>query len=355
MHQIWSKESIETREKSPKRKNRDYMIASIQDIRHPIEEEFAQFEKAFAQALSSDNHLLDKVLRYIHSKRGKQLRPILVLLSAKISRDVTLKTIQTAVALELLHTSTLVHDDVVDDSPTRRGDQAVHTRWTNKVAVLVGDYMLARVIQIITEIRNTRILSIVSEMGQALSSGELLQLHDGQSMFISEEQYFRVIEKKTACLFAACMEAGAESCGATKRHTSALKEFGLHLGICFQLKDDLLDYSDSDELGKPTMNDLRDGKATLPLLICLSRAPREEAEDIRHIAESIATMSDDHERVIAEQVIKSFILRYDGLNYVQKQMQVHKKKAAEALSVFRDSLYKESLLALLDHAINRVK
>lgn len=331
------------------------MISNIQEIRQPLEEEFQAFESLFEQALSSQNQHLNQVLKYIHSKRGKQLRPMLVLLAAKICRGITVKTTQTAVALELLHTSTLVHDDVVDNSPMRRGDKSVNERWTNKIAVLVGDYMLAQVIQIITDIRNSRILSIVAEMGQALSSGELLQLHEGQSMFISEEQYFRVIEQKTAKLFAACMEAGAESCGATQRQTTALKEYGLQLGLCFQLKDDILDYSDSEELGKPTMNDLRDGKATLPLLIAISRAPHNEADEIRTLAELLASGSTQINLDETEQTIKSFIMRYDGFTYAHKQMLAHKKKAVEALSIFHDSSTKDSLLQLLDYAINRIK
>lgn len=330
-------------------------MQSIHDIRQSIEEEFHQFEDSFEQVLKNDNALLNEVLQYIHSKRGKQLRPQLVLLAAKMCRGITAKTIDTAVALELLHTSTLVHDDVVDDSPLRRGDEAIHTRWNNKVAVLVGDYLLAEVIRIISDVRNIRILNIVAGMGQALSSGELLQLHSGQSMWISEEQYYQVIEQKTARLFAACLEAGAESSGATQRQTTALKEFGLHLGMCFQLKDDIFDYSDSEEIGKPTMNDIRDGKATLPLLISLSRAPQVEAEEIRNLCERMA-LGDKHiKENDAEQIIKSFVMRYDGVRYTYQQIQRHKNKATEALQVFRDSPTKNCMLALLDYAINRVK
>lgn len=326
---------------------------NLYDIQRPIEQDFIRFEKLYASTLTSDHSLLDSVLRYIHSKRGKQLRPKLVLLAAAISRGVTDKTIQAAVALELLHTSTLVHDDVVDDSPTRRGAEAVQMRWTNKIAILSGDYLLAEVIRIVAEIRNTAILNIISRMGQSLAKGELLQLHSGQSMFISEEQYFRVIEHKTAQLFAACLEAGAESCGATQRQTTSLRDFGLHLGICFQLKDDVFDFSDSEDLGKPTMNDIRDGKATLPLLISLSRAPQEEADEIRSLCEALAAASPHIRPEEAEQTIKAFVLRYDGVRYTYQKMQEHKKEATKALLAFRDSDAKSSLLALLDYAINR--
>ena len=325
------------------------------DIRKTIQAEFRQYEEAFAQSLQSDNALLKQVLDYVRSKRGKQLRPILVLLSASLCRGVTDKTIQTAVALELMHTASLIHDDVVDDSPMRRGSEAIHTLWTNKIAVLVGDYILTRVMHILSELRNVSILNIVSDMGAALTSGELLQLHSGQSMWISEEQYNQVIEQKTACLFAACSEAGAASTGATQRQMTAMKQFGIHLGMCFQLKDDVLDFSDIEDIGKPTMNDIRDGKATLPLLISLQRATQEEASYIRETAEALASKAAHIDAFAAEQDIKSFVLRYEGIRYAHQQMQQHRKKAIAALSIFPDNKYKECLIALLDYAINRMK
>jgi len=301
--------------------------------------------------MRSENPLLNEVLDYIRAKSGKQLRPLLVLLAAEVSRGVTDKTVRSAVALELLHTASLVHDDVVDDSPMRRGAKAVHAKWSNKVAVLVGDFMLARVINVIAEIRNISILNIVSKLGSALSSGELLQLHANSSMWISEQQYFKIIDQKTAQLFAACTEAGAESCLATMRQTTALREFGRHLGICFQLKDDIFDYSDAEDLGKPTMSDIRDGKATLPLIISLQRANPDEAEQIRQTAEDLSrgilNAAD------AEQEIKSFVLRYEGVRYANARMHEHKKSAIEALSVFRDSPAKTALLSLLEYAVNR--
>ena len=330
-------------------------MTSPQDIRKVIQSEFRLYEEAFAQSLQTDNRFLAEVLDYIHSKRGKQLRPIMVLLSAALCRGVTDKTLQTAVALELMHTASLIHDDVVDNSPMRRGSESVHAQWTNKIAVLVGDYILTRVIHILAELRNTTILNIVSNMGAALTSGELLQLHSGQSMWISEEQYNKVIEQKTACLFAACSEAGAASTGATMRQMTAMKQFGLHLGMCFQLKDDVLDFSDIEDIGKPTMNDIRDGKATLPLLISLQRAPKEEAEHIREIAEALALKSPHIDPFEVEQEIKSFVLRYEGIRYAHQEMEKHRKKALAALSIFPDNKYKECLVALLGYAISRVK
>ena len=306
--------------------------------------------------MQADERLQQTVLQYIAARSGKQLRPLIVLLCAQLCNPVTDKTLRAAVALEMLHNASLVHDDVVDSSDTRRGQPAVHTQWSNKVAVLTGDYMLAKVIGLVAEVRNIRILEIVSNLGRNLSSGEMLQLHFGQSMWIDEERYLRVIDQKTAQLFQACAEAGAESAGCTPRQRNALREYGRLLGLCFQIKDDIFDYSDLEELGKPTMSDLRDGKVTLPLIEALRRAPQEEAKEIRKKGERIceADIAPDEETRLLEE-IKSFVLRFHGDEYAVQKMLGYKKQATEALSIFRDSPEKSSLLALLDYAINRVQ
>ena len=320
-----------------------------------IQSEIRRFEQEFAQVLRSDNYLLDEALDYLHNKRGKQLRPMLVLLSAAICKGVTDKSIKAAVSLELMHTASLVHDDVVDNSPTRRGDKALHEQWSNKIAILVGDYMLSKAIGLLSSVRNNTILHIVSEMTAALTSGEILQLHNGQSMWITEEQYLQIIKQKTAQLFSACSEIGAASSGATNRQQTALRQFGLYLGLCFQLKDDVFDYSDIEDLGKPTMNDIRDGKATLPIIKSLQRATKEEADYIKELAEGLASKSPHINVFEAEQEIRSFVLRYDGIRYAHQQMEKYRKKATETLALFPDNKYKESLLALLDYAIHRMK
>ena len=284
------------------------------------------------------------------------MRPLLVLLSAQLCNPVTDKTLRSAVALELLHTASLVHDDVVDSSDTRRGAAAVHVKWNNKVAVLIGDYMLAKVIGLTAEVRNIRILEIVANLGKSLSSGEMVQLHVGQSMWIDEERYFQVIEQKTAQLFQACAEAGAESAGCTPRQRAALRDYGRFLGICFQIKDDIFDYSDLEEIGKPTMSDLQDGKVTLPLIEALRRAPKDEAEEIRMKGEQLVAdgySPEDRKRVLEE--IKAFVIRFHGDEYAVQRMLEYKKQATEALSVFRDCDEKKSLTSLLDYAINRVQ
>ena len=327
----------------------------MKDFRSVIQTEFCQFEDEFASTLHSDNHLLNEALDYIHSKRGKQLRPILVLLSAAICKGITDKSIKSAVSLELMHTASLVHDDVVDNSPTRRGDKALQEQWSNKIAILVGDYMLSKAIGLLSSVRNNTILTIISEMTAALTSGEILQLHNGQSMWISEEQYLQIIKQKTACLFSACSEVGAASSGATTRQQTAMRQFGLYLGLCFQLKDDIFDFSDIEDLGKPTMNDIRDGKATLPIIKSLQRATKKEAEQIKELAEGLANKLPHINIFEAEQEIRSFVLRYDGIRYAYQQMEKYRKKDIEALSAFPNHKYKESLLALLDYAINRMK
>ena len=323
-------------------------------FRSVIQTEFRQFEEAFAAILQSDNPLLNEVLDYVYAKRGKQLRPILVLLSAGLCRGITSKTIQTAASLELMHTASLMHDDVVDDTPMRRGAKATHEVWSNKIAILVGDFMLSKAIELLSAVRNTSILSIISEMCASLTSGELLQLHSGESMWISEEQYLQVIKHKTAHLFSACSEAGAVSAGATSRQQTAMRQFGMCLGLCFQLKDDVFDYSDIEDLGKPTMNDLRDGKATVPIIKSLQRAPKEEADHIKEIVEALANKSPHIDNFEAEQEIRSFVLRYDGIRYAYQLMDKYRKKAVDALSIFPDNKYKDSLISLLDYAIQRM-
>lgn len=326
----------------------------MEDIRNAIQTEFRQFEAELANALRSENPLLSEALDYLHAQKGKQLRPILVMLSAGICRGITNKTIKTAVSMELMHTASLVHDDVVDNSPTRRGQNALHKQWNNKVAILVGDYMLAKAIELLAAIHNNTVLNTVANMTLALTSGEILQLHANQSMWISEEQYLRIIENKTARLFSACSEAGAASSGATARQQNALRQFGIYLGLCFQIKDDIFDFSDIEDLGKPTMNDINDGKATLPIIISLQRASKEEATHIQALGEALASKSSGINVLEAEEEIKSFVLRYDGIHYAYQLMEKYRQKAIEALKIFPENVYKSSLIALLNYAINRM-
>lgn len=321
-------------------------MSIFEQIRQPIAQEFHLFEQTFEKVLKTDNPLLKEVLSVILARKGKQLRPTLVLLTAKLCRGINDKTIQTAVILELLHTASLIHDDVVDSSDTRRGLPSINAKWNNKVAVLSGDYLLSLAMQLAANLRNTKILNIVSQLGQTLSNGELFQLSIKENG-PTEKEYFTIIENKTAKLFSACCQAGAVSAGASIKQESSITSFGEELGICFQMQDDILDLSDSEELGKPTMSDIKDNKITLPLLIALNRAPENETQYIRGLMGQNIDLK-------AENDIKSFILRYGGIRYAQHKMQQHKQSALVALSNFKNNNITRSLQLLLDYSLNRL-
>lgn len=313
------------------------------------------YNRAFESCVrQDDNELLNRIWDYVSSKRGKQLRPMLTLLSAAVARGITAKTYDTAVAMELLHTASLIHDDVVDDSPLRRGIASVQDKWTNKIAVLAGDYMLSRVIMQTAKINNRQILQIVANLGMGLANGELLQLHHGETMWIARAQYYKVIEQKTAILFSACTEAGAISAGGTGRTVGALSRFGLKLGMAFQITDDILDYSDND-LGKPTLSDLRDGKVTLPLIYAMERAPREEAEAMRHLCEAIAEGGETDHLATDLQALTSYVMRYDGLGAARKVAAEYLDSALDELKIFHPSPVRDSLAELAKLALSRTK
>lgn len=326
-------------------------MISIEDIVRPVAMEFRTFEDAFQRSLMSDNTFLHEVLQWATANKGKQLRPRLVLLSAQLCNrggsGINDKTIQAAVALELMHTASLIHDDIVDNSPLRRNQESVWKHWDKKVAVLSGDYILSKAMSIIGNLRNIQIMNIVLDLAASLSSGELLQLnYSGDNRFISEEESMRILEMKTASLFSACAEIGAVSAGATMKQQTALREYGRHLGICFQLKDDAFDFGDNDDIGKPTMGDVCDGKLTLPLIISLQRATRADRQHIHDLL--MRPLSSDD-----LQEIKSFVLRYDGLGYTQHKMQKHYEEGLQCLSVFRENKLRTSLEELLRYAVVR--
>ena len=238
---------------------------SISLIRTPIEAELRDFKELFDSSLSSSNALLDSVVSHIRQRNGKMMRPILVLLVARLYGAVCPSTLHAAVSLELLHTASLVHDDVVDESTERRGQLSVNAIFNNKVAVLTGDYLLATSL-VHAELTNShRIIQLVSTLGQDLADGELLQLSNVSNHSFSEEVYFDVIRKKTAALFAACAEAAALSVQVGEEEVAFARLLGEYIGICFQIKDDIFDYFDSKEIGKPTGNDMLEGKLTLPV------------------------------------------------------------------------------------------
>ena len=236
----------------------------------PIIGEMEDFKHLFGESLSSSNLLLQQVIMHIRQKNGKMMRPMLVLLAAKLLGGVRPATLHAAASLELLHTASLVHDDVVDESTERRGQLSVNAIFNNKVAVLAGDYLLATALVQAGLTRNLGIIDLISSLGRELAEGELLQLSNVSNEQFSEDVYFEVIRKKTAALFAACTKAGALSVGADAEKTEFLRRFGEYIGLCFQIRDDIFDYYESKEVGKPTGNDMLEGKLTLPVLYALN-------------------------------------------------------------------------------------
>lgn len=328
---------------------------SLDEIKRPIRTEFEQYEQQLRLAVQTENPLLQTVFTHLFQQQGKQLRPLLMLLASKLCYGITDKTIKSAVAIELLHTASLIHDDVIDVSEIRRGQAAIHAKWSNKIAVLTGDYILGRVIELLAEVRNTQIFGVIASLGASLSSGELLQLDIQPFNIPTEQQYMRIITQKTANLFAACMQIGAIASGATKRQESALLVFGQEFGLAFQMKDDQLDFSDAEQvLGKPTLEDIADGKVTLPLLKTLERADKDGKQHILGLLHQIKESDDSAERIKLENEIKSLVLRYDGIGYVQQRMQYHRARAEKALEIFPASSCKTALLQILDYSLYRI-
>jgi octaprenyl-diphosphate synthase len=323
-------------------------MSLIDEIRQPILAEMQIFKRIFADALKTDNPLLSSINEYILQGSGKQLRPILTILSARLCGDtITEATYNGALSLELLHNASLIHDDVVDDTPERRGRRSINARWTNKIAVLSGDYMLSNALVSAAKTENIDILYAVSRIGMELSDGELIQLTNTQRARITEEDYFKVILKKTALLFATCTEVGALSVNTVKEKIESLQKFGEYMGICFQIKDDIFDYFQDIEIGKPTGNDLRDGKVTLPLIYALQNSVNGEKENIMSIIDS---------KDFSQENI-DFVMKYardkGGVEYAQQRMDEFLQKAKDALSGFADSEAKQALIKCAEFAAAR--
>ena len=319
---------------------------SISIIRTPIESELEAFKELYDSSLSSSNTLLDSVVAHIRQRSGKMMRPILVLLVARLYGVVSPATLHAAVSLELLHNASLVHDDVVDESTERRGQLSVNAIFNNKVAVLTGDYLLATSL-VHAELTNShQIIRLVSSLGQDLADGELLQLSNVSNHSFSETVYFDVIRKKTAALFAACTAAAAYSVGVSEEEVKLARLLGEYIGICFQIKDDIFDYFDSKEIGKPTGNDMLEGKLTLPVLYALNRANDNQATEIAlKVKEGTATL-DEIARLIA------FTKENGGIEYAVRTMNAYKQKAFGLLASLPDSAICVALRSYLDYVID---
>ena len=269
-------------------------------IKQPIETELGDFIELFNHALDHEDGLLQTVLNHIKQRAGKRMRPILILLIAKNFGQVSSVTQHAAVGLELLHTASLVHDDVVDEAAERRGQASVNADYDNKVAVLVGDYVLSTALLHVSYTHSEIIVRRLAELGRTLSDGEILQLANIQSKKVTEEVYYKIIERKTAALFEACAAIGAESAGATEEEVEAARLFGKNLGIVFQIRDDIFDYYDSEaEIGKPTGNDLAEGKLTLPIIYALNSTENEEMNALARKVKAHDVTREEIEKLVA--------------------------------------------------------
>lgn len=318
-------------------------------ITKPIEAELKEFKLRYDNSLSTTNLLLSEVLAYLGKKKGKMMRPMLILLAAKLFGKVTDATYHAAVSLELLHTASLVHDDVVDESVERRGQASVNAKYNNKVAVLSGDFLLATALVQVAKTRNFGIVDVVSFLGKDLADGELLQLSNVSNLEFSEEVYFDVIRKKTATLFAACTMAGALSAGVSDEMVEKARIFGEVIGICFQIRDDIFDYYDSKEIGKPTGNDMLEGKLTLPVLYALNSTHDDEAATLARKVKKGDACAEEIMHLI------EFAKRHGGIEYAEQKMQECRQRALGQLADLPDGEVKTALIAYLDYVITRKK
>lgn len=318
-------------------------------IKQPIEGELETYKKLFVDSLSNSNPLLNQVISHIRQRSGKMMRPILVMLMAKLYGEVTPITHHAAVALELLHTASLVHDDVVDESDERRGQPSVNAAFNNKVAVLTGDYILSSALYQVGLTHNYEIFKVVSLLGQELADGELLQLSNVSNTQFSIDIYFDIIRKKTASLFAACTKAGALSVTSSIQKVENARMFGEYIGLCFQIKDDIFDYYEGAEIGKPTGNDMREGKLTLPVLCALNKAGNEE---IMSLAIKVKNGSASIDEIAT---LVRFTKENGGIEQAEQIMTSFRLRALNLLADESDSEVKQALIAYLDYVIERKK
>ncbi|WP_291723561.1 polyprenyl synthetase family protein [Bernardetia sp.] len=321
---------------------------SLKRIQAPIASEMKVFEQKFRDFMRSDVMLLDKITNYIVKSKGKQMRPMFVFLSAGICGTIGETTYRGASLVELLHTATLVHDDVVDESNYRRGFFSINALWKNKVAVLVGDYLLSRGLLLSIDNGDFELLRIVSNAVREMSEGELLQIEKSRKLDITEEVYFEIIRQKTATLISACCGVGAASSGADTEIINLMKDFGEKIGIAFQIKDDLFDYGTA-EVGKPLGIDIKERKMTLPLIYALKNA---SVSDRKHIIYLVKNKNNKADKI--NEVIE-FVRQSGGIDYTKNVMQSYYQDAIKMLDAFPTSAHKTSLMELVKYAIEREK
>jgi len=322
----------------------------VEQIKHPIKQEMDLFEEKFKESMVSKVPLLNRITHYIVRRKGKQMRPMFVFLVAKMvsNGDFNERTYRGASVIELIHTATLVHDDVVDDSNRRRGFFSLNALWKNKIAVLVGDYLLSKGLLLSIDNDDFDLLKLISIAVREMSEGELLQIEKARKLDITEAVYFDIIRQKTATLIAACTGIGAASVGAKQEEIDLMRQFGELIGIAFQIKDDLFDYTD-DKIGKPTGIDIKEQKMTLPLIYALNNCSE---KDKRWLINSVKNHNKDKKRV--KEVI-AFVKQHGGIEYTTSKMNDYQAKALEILNKYPNSPYKDSLILMMDYVINRKK
>jgi octaprenyl-diphosphate synthase len=322
---------------------------NISDISKLIENELNEFNKLFKQSLKSKVAIVDLITRYILKQKGKKVRPLLVLLSSKISGGIESRSYRGAILVEMLHTATLVHDDVVDNAETRRSFPSINAIWKNKAAVLMGDYLLAKGLMLAVESTDFDFLEVTSETVKRMSEGELLQMSKTRKLDLDEETYFRIISDKTASLLSTCCEIGARAATNDTEKIESMRKFGENLGIAFQIRDDILDYiGNKSLLGKPLGGDIKEKKLTLPIIYALKQASNQEAKKVLSEIKS-------GEKKINVNYVVDFVERMGGINYAEKISKEYAEKAKQNLSAFQESETKSALEDLVTFVVERTK
>jgi len=325
------------------------MMNYLSLIKEPIIDELDEFKQIFDASLLHSNGMLSEVLSHIRKRAGKRMRPMLVLLTAKNYGPINSVSLRSAVGLELLHTASLVHDDVVDESSERRGQASVNAIFNNKISVLVGDYLLSTALMNVSLTGNNTIVRYLSELGRTLANGEILQLSNIANQEISEDVYYQVIRQKTAALFAACAQIGALSSGATPEQVEDARLFGDNLGIIFQIRDDIFDYYKSDEIGKPTGNDMAEGKLTLPVIYALRSTGDQSMYELANKVKTRTINNDEISKLV------DFTLSNGGIEYAEKRMNDYRENALQYISKCTDKSVGFSLKSYIDYVIERNK
>lgn len=324
-------------------------MTNLENIREPVRLEMKEFNQRFRKSISSNIPLLNMVTGYVLRRKGKQMRPLFVFLTSKMCGQITESTYTAASLIELMHTATLVHDDVVDESNERRGAFSVNAIWKSKVAVLFGDYLLAKGLLLAVHQKDYALLEIVSDASREMSEGELLQMQKSRSLNIDIDTYYEVIRKKTATLIASCTACGAKASGASQEIVDKVYDMGIQIGMAFQIKDDLFDYQDHGIIGKPTGNDIKEKKFTLPLIFALNKAePKQRKSVIRKIKNG------NRSQKVVNEVVQ-FVREKGGIEFAREKMEAYRDRALEILNEFSPSPARDALNDLVDFTVSRKK